>query len=209
MKDLKELTNAIILVNYTLEHKIRKILLWDIIYNILLGLSLKEVAVQVSSSERTLERIMREAYPNLTSHERWYNKLAFLVGKRFCSEGSHYVKASDFYNNRHICKQCDKTITNTKRLNDPEKARTRSRQHYLDNKDYYKARNSIQRKRLRLATPSWANLEAIQVFYTKCPEGYEVDHIVPLKGSNVSGLHVISNLQYLTIEENRVKYNKF
>lgn len=56
---------------------------------------------------------------------------------------------------------------------------------------------------------SWSDLEEISAIYAKCPEGYHVDHIVPLQGENVSGLHVSSNLQYLTAEENIKKHNKF
>lgn len=38
---------------------------------------------------------------------------------------------------------------------------------------------------------------------------YEVDHIIPLKGKNVSGLHVSWNMQIITKIENNVKKNKF
>lgn len=58
-------------------------------------------------------------------------------------------------------------------------------------------------------TPSWVNLKEIEEFYKACPEGYEVDHIIPLNGKNVSGFHILENLQYLTKEENRKKSNKF
>ena len=58
-------------------------------------------------------------------------------------------------------------------------------------------------------TPKWSNLEEIKIIYENCPDGYEVDHIVPLKGKNVCGLHVEHNLQYLTKIENQRKYNKF
>ena|SRR6056300_1389927 len=46
---------------------------------------------------------------------------------------------------------------------------------------------------------------AIKELYYNCPEGYEVDHIIPIaKG----GLHKLDNLQYLTISENRSKGDK-
>ena len=60
--------------------------------------------------------------------------------------------------------------------------------------------------------PVWITkdeLNMMRLFYVKCPEGFDVDHIVPLQGRNVSGLHVLSNLQYLTKEENGRKGNKF
>ena len=63
-------------------------------------------------------------------------------------------------------------------------------------------------KRLK-RTPKWADLEAIKKFYNNCPKGYHVDHIIPLQGVNVSGFHVLNNLQYLTAAENWSKGNKY
>jgi len=60
--------------------------------------------------------------------------------------------------------------------------------------------------------PLWVDrehLKAIREFYKACPEGYEVDHRIPLQGETVSGLHVRENLQYLTAEENGRKANKW
>jgi hypothetical protein len=45
--------------------------------------------------------------------------------------------------------------------------------------------------------------------FTQCFPWFEVDHIVPLKGKKVSGLHIVGNLQVLTREANRAKQNRF
>ena len=40
-------------------------------------------------------------------------------------------------------------------------------------------------------------------------ESWHVDHIIPLHGKNVSGLHVPSNLWFVKGSENISKNNKF
>lgn len=58
-------------------------------------------------------------------------------------------------------------------------------------------------------TPPWADLEAIKQFYIDCPKDMQVDHVVPLQGKLISGLHVLANLQYLTPAENMSKGNRW
>jgi hypothetical protein len=72
-----------------------------------------------------------------------------------------------------------------------------------------KAKGAKRRTSKLQRTPKYADLKAIEQFYINCPPGMEVDHIIPLQGKLVSGLHVLSNLQYLTPEANRSKGSKF
>ena len=58
-------------------------------------------------------------------------------------------------------------------------------------------------------TPKWADEDKIMEIYKNCPEGMQVDHIIPLQGELVSGLHLAENLQYLSPYDNRSKNNHF
>lgn len=90
-----------------------------------------------------------------------------------------------------------------------ERNRARTSKWKKDNWESYKAYLALRKKRVKQATPRWADLNAIREFYLKCPEGYHVDHIIPLNGENISGLHCIDNLQYLPAIENLKKGNKY
>ena len=79
----------------------------------------------------------------------------------------------------------------------------------LKNKDKQNAKSNMEKAAKLQRIPPWANLEAIKQFYLNRPEGYHVDHIIPLRGKTVSGLHILENLQYLPAKENLAKSNKF
>jgi hypothetical protein len=71
------------------------------------------------------------------------------------------------------------------------------------------SRRASARRRCRTVTPAWADRAAIDKIYADCPPGMEVDHIVPIQGKNVCGLHVETNLQYLTKSANSSKGAKW
>lgn len=108
-----------------------------------------------------------------------------------------------------------------------EENRIQSKEYYIQNKEVIKARVKKWReanpdrvvdqrhKRVRRvdnATPKWltdAQRQEIRSTYILAKQqGLTVDHIVPLKGKMVCGLHVPWNLQLMTREENDAKGNK-
>lgn len=98
------------------------------------------------------------------------------------------------------------------------------RQQYM--RDYYEARYAAEPERYRAAwaayrarkvqaTPAWADPVAIAAVYRLAAEAteltgveHEVDHVIPLKGRNVCGLHVETNLQVIPKADNRQKGNR-
>jgi len=76
---------------------------------------------------------------------------------------------------------------------------------------------SAKRKAAKLrATPKWVNWKKVRAIYTQAKRLQEftgfpmhVDHIVPLQGENVCGLHWEGNLQILPASENISKFNKW
>lgn len=73
-------------------------------------------------------------------------------------------------------------------------------------------RTALERRRQAAKlkrTPAWADWDKIRWVYDNAPPGFEVDHILPLQGKFVSGLHVHENLRVLPKLENRQKHNKF
>lgn len=73
-----------------------------------------------------------------------------------------------------------------------------------------------RRAGLERATPKWVDRREITAIYEQCASvtrqtgiRHEVDHIVPLRGKRVSGLHVPWNLCVITAAENSAKSNRY
>lgn len=77
------------------------------------------------------------------------------------------------------------------------------------NKKVYNAYLSAAKKQTAQATPKWLNRKLLKEFHKNCPDGYQVDHIIPITNKDVCGLNVPWNLQYLTAFDNNSKNNKF
>lgn len=145
-------------------------------------------------------------------------KLAYYIlnlkNKKYCSKCGkiRYIKDFSKAKNRSDglqgkCKFCETNWKvhyreqNKERLNEYTKNWSKNNREKRNNTQAKRRAAKIQR------TPTWADQEAIKFFYECCPEGYHVDHIIPLQGKNISGLHIETNLQWLPAEENLRKGN--
>lgn len=94
------------------------------------------------------------------------------------------------------------------RKNNREKCRKYGRSFIQRNPGYSTPYMANYRYKCAQATPHWVDEDALKQMYRNCPKGMHVDHIIPINGEYVCGLHVPWNLQYLTPEENISKSNK-
>ena len=144
----------------------------------------------VSASKFT-DKFFPEKIKNTTSYY-WFLKHR---NKKWCKRCDNVYDTTNFSNSKSAgdglasyCKSCNSNTNN-----------------YYGYGTYYSSKYRI--KKLN-ATAKW-DQEGIKEFYANCPKGYHVDHIIPLQGKIVSGLHILSNLQYLTAKENLSKSNTF
>lgn len=99
-----------------------------------------------------------------------------------------------------------------------ESLREKGREHYQNNKATYLYYSKLRKLTQKQRTPRWLNREQkkqILEFYKESRRlqdetgvTYHVDHIIPLCGKTVCGLHVPWNLQVLEGKENLKKSNQ-
>ena len=139
---------------------------------------------------------------------------------------------------RTDCKQCNNAYKKKHYKENRDKYLARQKKHYEDNReenrDKYLARNKKYQKKFpekkvaltakyRAAKleriPSWSNdddIKAIRKIYARCRRinkltgvPHEVDHVIPMQGKNISGLHHSTNLAIIPAALNASKNNKW
>lgn len=176
---------------------LKGIVLKDLIEALLLTDSMEEAAKRLGYTLNPVKQAVRESLSSLfpeRTHKfgdckgmsSWRYTLLYYIDHKKCWACSRILPLKDFYSDRgksdNLSGDCNPC-------------------HII--------RKQQQKLFIRQRTPSWSEAEKIEMVYRMCPKGMQVDHIIPLRGKLVSGLHVIENLQYLTTKANLVKSNKY
>lgn len=135
---------------------------------------------------------------------------------KICSKCKKIKAASEFYCDKSkksgliaYCKVCDSKRVHAWKLKNKAIVAQQCAAYKRQNLHIMRAIKAKYRASKLQRIPKWSDLKVIKAFYANCPQGLAIDHIVPLQGKNVCGLHVFNNLQYLTPSENSIKKNKF
>ena len=115
-----------------------------------------------------------------------------------CARAGH----TERYVSTGACVVCMKADAKKWNAENTEKKKAYDKKYFDEHpglKAYYQA---LRHKRIKIQTPLCVSMDAIKAFYLATPKGYEVDHIYPI---SKGGFHMLSNFQYLTAHENRMK----
>ena len=124
------------------------------------------------------------------------------------------------YGYENKCKECaSKSFANWRNINKSYRTEYYQKNKEIENKLALKWQKDNPSKALAItrkyqaskkkAVPLWFNEKEVEKIYMFArTHNLEVDHIVPLQGKTVCGLHVQNNLQCISREENRRKSNK-
>lgn len=159
------------------------------------------------------KKVERQAY-----YKEWYEKnrdaCVATMRKRYAANKEEYSAAGRQWHQENRARNCARMREYRKQNRD--RLKESFRKYYSKNKHSYVEAALRRKRRLKERTPTWADLAAIREMYRlaqelteRTGESHHVDHVIPLRGELVSGLHVAENLRVVPAGVNLAKRNHF
>lgn len=172
-----------------------------------------------SNLSAKLKRLFKD---NLANKPRSMSVESYLLleyGYKFCGSCNDIKTITDFYSCKYNasglqseCILCVKNRNKKAYSIDSSYCKNNAKKWREQNRGAYNALMAKRRASKINATPKWLSIEQLDQIKKMYVEAKNrkmvVDHIIPLQGKNVCGLHVPWNLQLLSAEDNLRKSNK-
>jgi len=165
-----------------------------------LNVNCKKCNIKIANTEYYIKN--KEKINNKSKEYHIQNRETILAGKK-----------EYYYDNTLKINEYNKSYY----VNNKESLTIKKNKYMQNNRGKLNALNTRRRISAKQRCPKWANNDKIKTYYLAAQvmnffnpfANHHVDHIIPLNGKVVSGLHVENNIQILTAHENNVKSNKY
>ena len=140
-------------------------------------------------SAQGIFKLNKKLMPDKENNTKPCTYLLHKYGLKYCPKCTHVYELEEFYDGGKdtYCRKCFcQLVVPARRITEAYKRATK-----------------------KSATPSWANLDKIKEIYNNCATGNHIDHIIPLRGDLVCGLHVENNMREIPAYDNILKSNYF